>query len=145
MFKQVLDIPELDYKLTDKLNEKGLPRDSRVVDQFYSQDFMLGENGFPKSDVRMFLDTQSADLQMQIATRMQELKVQYPDQDLSNEEMIALTLDRNIQSAPDFQRWYAGLKDKKLEDYLNEQIAARQKAADPSSPDVIKFDEPKDE
>lgn len=145
MFKQALEIPEFDYKLTDKLNEKGLPRDSRVVDQFYSQEFMLGENGFPKSDVRMFLDTQSADLQLQIATRMQEIKAQYPDQDLSNEEMIALTLDRNIQSAPDFQRWYAGLKDKKLDEYLNEQIAARQNAAEISSSDVIKFDESKDE
>ena len=59
--------------------------------------------------------------------------------------MIDLTLDRNIQSAPDFQRWYAGLKDKKLDEYLNEQIAVRQKAADPSSPDKIKFDEPKEE
>lgn len=144
MFKQVLDIPEFDYKLTDKLNEKGLPRDSRVVDQFYSEEFMLGENGFPKSDVRMFLDTQSADLQLQIATRMQELKAQYPDQDLSNEEMIALTLDRNIQSAPDFQRWYAGLKDNKLVDYLNEQIEARKKAVE-SAQEKISFDENKNE
>ena len=117
-FIQILQLPEFDYKLTDKLNEKGLPIDSRVVDQFYSQPFMKGENGFPKSDVAMFLSTQSDDLKSQIAQRMEELKLEYPDQNLSNEELIALTVDRNIQSAPDFQRWYSQLKDQKLDDYL---------------------------
>lgn len=135
-FIQILPLPEFDYKLTDKLNEKGLPIDLRVVDQFYSQPFMKGENGFPKSDVAMFLSTQSDDLKAQIAQRMEELKLEYPDQDLSNDELIALTVDRNIQSAPDFQRWYSQLKDQKLDDYLKSFNTSKV-----DEKETIKFDE----
>ena len=88
MFRSCVELPEFDFKLTDKLNEKGLPIDSRVVDQFYSQPFLSGENGFPKSDIAMFLTTQSDDLKNQIAARMQEIKQDLPDQDLSNEDLI---------------------------------------------------------
>ena len=135
-------VPEHDFKLVDKLNEVGLPKDSRVVDQFYSEKFMRGENGFPKSDVAMFLQTQSDDLKMQIANRLEEFKIQYPDQDLSNEEIIARTLDRNIQSAPDFQRWFSQLGDQKIDEFLQQFVSVPK--TEPEK-EVINFEDNKEE
>ena len=137
-FINCVKLPEFDFKATDKLNEKGLPFDSRVVDQFYSQKFMLGESGFPRSDISLFLSTDSEDLKNQIAFRMQEIKQDLPDQDLSNEDMIRLVVDRNVQSAPDFQRWYSQLKDQKFEDYFKSLQASK---VDSPEKEVIKFDE----
>lgn len=141
-FINCVKLPEFDFKVTDKLNEKGLPFDSQVVDQFYSQKFMLGENGFPRSDISLFLSTDSEDLKNQIASRMQEIKQDLPDQNLSNEQLIRLTLDRNIQSAPDFQRFYSQLKDVNLDEYLKKFI---EKPAVVPEKEVINFEENKEE
>ena len=87
------------------LNEIGRFKDEIVVDQFYSQDFCKGENGFPQSDVSMMLREQNQELMQQIAMRMNEIKAQYPDQNLSDEVLAKITVPRNVQSAVDFRAW----------------------------------------
>lgn len=121
-------------------NNLGKPVDGIEVDQYYSQDFTLGENGFPRSDVSMLLSAQSEEIKMQVAMRMKEVQAKYPDQDLSDEQLAAMSIPRNVQSAADFKSWFSQLKDEGFEKTVKAYYEAHKPKSDPS-PDVIKFDE----
>ena len=93
-----------------ELNEIGKPIDDLMVDQFYSQDFNLGENGFPMNDVEVFFHTESDELRQVIAQRLQEVKSQYPDQSLSDEVLCSLVIPRNVQSYHDMREFGAQMR-----------------------------------
>lgn len=101
-----------------ELNEIGMPVDAPVIDQFYSQEFNLGENGFPMNDVEVFFHTESEELRQVIAQRLQEVKTQYPDQSLSDEVLCSMVIPRNVQSYHDMREFGAQLRNDGLEKYI---------------------------
>ena len=132
------------YNLFDFLdicekNEVGLPKDSKIVDQFYSQEFNRAENGFPRSDIECFLHAESEELKAQIACRMMEIKAKYPDQNLSDETLASMVVPRYVQSGVDFREWASSINElgfaKAVDKYVAEQQA---KQAKPES-NVIDF------
>lgn len=131
MFKSnlgILPTPPLE------LNEIGLPVDAPVIDQFYSQEFNLGENGFPMNDVEVFFHTESEELRQVIAQRLQEVKAQYPDQSLSDEVLCSMVIPRNVQSYHDLREFGAQLKHDGLEKCIENWKAEK------ASKEVIQFE-----
>lgn len=108
-----------------ELNEIGQPKDAIIVDQFYSQDFNRGENGFARSDIEAFIHAESDELKQVIAQRLYEVKSQYPDQNLSNEDMIKMCVPRNVQSLHDLRDWYSRIHGDSLEKSVNEWIKSK--------------------
>lgn len=120
------------------LNNIGKPEDGIEVDQYYSQDFCKGENGFPRSDISLLLSTQSEELKMQIAMRMKEVQGTYPDQNLSDEQLARMAIPRNVQSAADFKSWFSQIKDEGFEKVVSDYYEKNKSKVD--NPDTIKFD-----
>lgn len=89
----------------------GYDKDS----QFYSQDFNRAENGFARSDISAYIHAESDELKTVIAQRLNEIKDSYPDQNLSDEQLIQLCIPRNVQSYHDMRSWYASIKDEGFE------------------------------
>lgn len=136
MFRNNVCCTELDKY---PVNEIGRPVDEIVVDQFYSQDFNLGENGFARSDIQALIHAESDDLKMQIASRIVEVKAKYADSKLTDEQIAKLAIPRYVQSDHDFREWSASLGELGLEKSLVEQIKkVNEQSKD--SPDVIQFD-----
>ena len=124
-------------------DELGNFIDMRVVDQYPSQDFMMGENGFPRSDIAQMMHTDSEELRVALAARMTEIKAQYPDQNLSDEQLIKLTVPRYVQSQHEFREWASRIDELGFNKSIQEFVDSRQKDVDNS--DVIKFDNPDSE
>lgn len=88
----------------------GRPKNAQAVDQFDSQPFMFGENGFRRSDVSILMSAESEDLKLAIASRIQELKASSPDYSgLSDSEIAAMTIPRCVNSAAQFRDWASSL------------------------------------
>lgn len=130
-----------------ELNEVGIPVDAIIVDQFYSQDFNRGENGFARSDIESFIHAESDELRQVIAQRLYEVKSQYPDQNLSDEDLLKMVVPRNVQSFHDFREWNASIRNDGFEKSVNawrEQKLKEQEQrdtinfSDTSVPDVAK-------
>lgn len=102
-----------------EFNEVGIPVDAIIVDQFYSQDFNRGENGFARSDIESFIHAESDELRQVIAQRLYEVKSQYPDQSLSDEDLIKMVVPRNVQSFHDFREWSASIRNDGFEKSVN--------------------------
>lgn len=120
------------------LNNIGKPEDGIEVDQYYSQDFCKGENGFPRSDISLLLSAQSEELKMQIAMRMKEVQGTYPDQNLSDVQLVQMCVPRNVQSAADFKSWFSQIKDDGFEKVVSAYYEKNKPKVD--NPETIKFD-----
>ena len=136
------------YQIFDFLDicekdEVGNPKDSKPVDQFFSQEFNRAENGFPRSDVECFLHAESEELKAQIASRMQEIVSKYSNQELSDETLAKMVIPRWVQSAVDLREWSSQIDElgfaKAVDKYVAEQ-QAKQAANKPDS-NVIDFTE----
>lgn len=137
-----LDLPEY------PVNELGKPVDAIEVDQFYSGDFMKGENGFCRSDISQMLHTQSEELRQVIANRLVEVKAEYPDQNLSDEVLCKLAVPRYVQSQHDFREWASQIDELGFNKSIEEFVKSKQNEVVSDSPESIKFnegDDPKSE
>lgn len=139
--------PLYDYKDCDyPKDELGNPKDYMAVDQFYSQEFNKAENGFPKSDVSAFLDAQNEDLKAQIASRMSEVKAEYPDQSLSDDVLAKMCIPRNIQSLQQFREWASQIDELGFNKAVDQYIQDHQPKpeASESKIDFSKSDNPEE-
>lgn len=111
--KTVIGVPDnaKDYPK----NEIGKLVGALEVDQFYSQEFNRAENGFARSDISAFIHAESDEFKTVIAQRLNEVKAQYPDQNLSDEQLINLCVPRNVQSYHDMREWFGSIKDEGFE------------------------------
>lgn len=117
MFRSIFNFPETDINdlipvenLVYEKDSVGRPKGAQPVDQFDAQPFVLAENGFRSSDVSLLMKAESDDLKLQIASRIQELKVSNPDYSgLSDSEIAQLTIPRYVNSAAQFRDWAASL------------------------------------
>ncbi len=134
------DINDMDYEK----DSVGRPKNAQPVDQFDAQPFMMGENGFRRSDIAILASAESDDLKSAIAARMQQIQTQYPDQNLSDAELAALTIPRNCQSSSAFREWAASLEKSGFAKSVNEFIEAH-KPKETVSETKIDFSENKSE
>lgn len=61
--------------ISPKLDKNGRVKRVSSVDQFDAQDFMLGENGFKRSDISAYFHAEDQRLRDAILARMQEVKL----------------------------------------------------------------------
>lgn len=117
----------------------GRPKNAQAVDQFDSQSFMLGENGFRRSDVSILMSAESEDLKLAIASRIQELKASSPDYSgLSDSEIAAMTIPRYVNSAAQFRDWASSLDKSGFAKQVDSFIEANKAKFDQK--DTIAFD-----
>ena len=121
----------------------GRPVGAQPVDQFDAQPFMMGENGFRRSDIAIMMSTESDDLKRAVAARLQEIQSQFPDQSLSDSELAQMAFPRNCQSAAMARDWYASLEKSGLAKQVDDFV----KANTPMEPsqETIKFDDSQSE
>ena len=121
MFRTTYVYPENDILYLDgskesiercgiELDSVGRPKGAQPVDQFDSQPFMMGENGFRRSDISILMSAESDDLKRAVASRMEEIKAQFPDQTLSDSELADMAKPRYCQSWSDLRDWSASLE-----------------------------------
>ena len=149
MFRNEIDFgphdinPNIDVKDLCYERVKGsdiLPKGAQPVDQFDSEPFMMGENGFRRSDISILMSAQSDDLKRSIANRLQEIQVQFPDQSLSDAELAQMAIPRYAQSASGFRDWAASIEKSGFAKSVNEWIDAHKSEEQKS--DTIDFTEP---
>ena len=75
------------------------PDKVQVVDQFESNDFAHGENGFPRSLISQIMHAESEELQNMLLKRLSDVKVSDENKGKTNEQIIRETLPRYVQSA----------------------------------------------
>lgn len=122
-----------------ELDSVGRPLGAQPVDQFDAQPFMMGENGFHRSDIAVLMSAQSDDLKRAVAQRLTEINTQFPDQTLSDAELAQMAFPRYAQGYADMRDWYSSLD----KSGLAKQVDAYIKANTPKQPDsTIKFDDP---
>lgn len=146
MFKNVTIYSESDWINYDwnKPDKKLFPQDSvgrvvgaQPVDQIDSMPFMMGENGFRRSDISLIINAQSDDLKQSIASRLVELRSDFPDQTLPDEQLAALTIPRRCQSAAEFRDWAAARDNSQFAKAVDDYISKHQ----PKTEQTIKFDD----
>lgn len=135
------DYINIDYSNKDNypIDSVGRPIGACPVDQFDSQSFMMGENGFRRSDIAILVSAESEDLKRAIAARIVEINSNFPDQSLSDSELAAMAIPRNCQSSSMIRDWAASLE----KSGFAKAVDAFVKANTPDKPDdTIKFDSP---
>lgn len=75
------------------------------VDQFPTQDFNLGENGFPMSDIQLILKTDSEELRKVLLSRLEVQKQMESNPDMSDEELIRNVVPRYIQTPAEIKEF----------------------------------------
>lgn len=129
-----------DYNPETMLKDSvGRPVGAQPVDQFDAQPFMMGENGFRRSDIAILVNAESDDLKRAVAARLSEVQSDFPDQSLSDEQLAQLTIPRNVQSSSMFRDWSAQLEHSGFAKSVNafkEELDKRQV----SQQETIKFD-----
>lgn len=149
MFINDVILPENDINplvpIEDMVFEKdafGRPKGAQPVDQFDAQPFLLGENGFRRSDISIMMHAESDDLKASIASRMDEVKSTPIKGDYTDEELASMCIPRRVQSQSDFRDWYASIKDRHFEDVVNDWKKKHSKKSD-GSIEFEKSDDPK--
>lgn len=153
MFRNQFIYPEMDiinlqsYEDCEKcgieLDSVGRPVGSQPVDQFDSQPFMMGENGFRRSDISILMSSQSDDLKSAIAARMTEIKSNFPDQSLSDSELAKMAYPRYAQGYADTRDWMASLDKSGLSKAIDSYVEANKPKE--SEKEVIDFSDSKTE
>lgn len=133
-----------DYIFTDwsdpnqiETDSVGRPLGAQPVDQFDAQPFMMGENGFRRSDIAIMMSAESDDLKRAVAARLVEINSQFPDQSLTDSELAAMAIPRSCQSAAMMRDWYASLDKSGLAKSVDDYVKAHTPKRDDST---IKFD-----
>lgn len=142
--ESILNANPRDYIFTDwsdpnqiETDSVGRPLGAQPVDQFDAQSFMMGENGFRRSDIAILINAESDDLKRSVAARLEEINTQFPDQTLSDSELAAMAIPRSCQSAAMMRDWYASLDKSGLAKSVDEYVKVNTSKPDDST---IKFD-----
>lgn len=72
------------YQLRDENGELV----KRAIDQFYAQEFCIGPNGFPESDITLLMRATTQKEYEMIAARLQEIKKTNPDNSKKSDKQI---------------------------------------------------------
>lgn len=135
----VTDFIHIDWSDSSQIetDSVGRPKGAMPVDQFDAQPFMMGENGFRRSDIAILMNAESDDLKRAVAARLEEINSQFPDQSLTDSELAAMAIPRSCQSASMMRDWYSSLDKSGLAMSVDEYVKANTPKED--SHDSIKF------
>lgn len=137
------DIYTLDWSNPDEVlierDSVGRPLFAQPVDQFDSQPFVMGENGFRRSDIAILQSAESEDLKKAIASRIVEIQASYPDQNLSDADLASMAIPRYCQSSSSLRDWAASLENSGISKVADTYIKAAQKPK--VEQPTIKFDD----
>lgn len=97
-------------KLTCPRDSVGRPQGAQAVDQFDSEPFMMGENGFRRSDIGIMMSSESDQLKQTVAARLVEIKSQPGADGLNDHELAQLAVPRSCQSPASLTDWQASLE-----------------------------------
>lgn len=114
-----------DYKPV--CNSVGVIDGAMPVDQIDAQEFMMGENGFHRSDISVLMTSQNEDLKKSIAARWCEIKSSLPDQSLSDVDLAKMAVPRYCQSASSLRDWMASLENGSISKSVSEFIKSHTK------------------
>ena len=101
-----------------KLNKDGRVARVSSVDQFDGQDFMMGENGFKRSDISAYMHAESQKLKDSILARMQEVDLPegYPA-DTPVSEIINQIVPKYCNTSSSIREFIANIPDKSFDEY----------------------------
>lgn len=121
-FTKTKDVPSIEAKL----NKDGRVARVSAVDQFDGQDFMMGENGFKRSDISAYMHAESQKLKDAILARMQEVDLPegYPA-DTPVSEIINQIIPKYCNTSASVREFIANIPDKSWDEYqksLNSQV-----------------------
>lgn len=145
MFK--LDIPttvcpDFDINLIESKDRKhscerdsfGNPKHAQVVDQFDSQPFLQGENGFRRNDIAILQGAESEELKEAIASRLVEMRDNASFSDMSDSEIAKLAIPRYCQTPASLSDWQASIDHgnlaKEVDSFISAKESEAQKQAD---------------
>lgn len=129
-FTKTKEVPSIEAKL----NKDGRVARVSAVDQFDGQDFMMGENGFKRSDISAYMHAESQKLKDAILARMQEvdLPAGYPA-DTPVSEIINQIVPKYCNTSASVREFIANIPDKSWDDYkksLEEQSESSESKID---------------
>lgn len=140
MFK--LDIPttvcpDFDINLIESKDRKhscerdsfGNPKHAQVVDQFDSQPFLQGENGFRRNDIAILQGAESEELKEAIASRLVEMRDNASFGDMSDSEIAKLAIPRYCQTPASLSDWQASIDHGNLANEVDAFISAKESEA----------------
>ena len=126
-FTKTKEVPPIEAKL----NKDGRVARVSSVDQFDGQDFMLGENGFKRSDISAYMHAESQKLKDAILARMQEvdLPVGYPA-DTPVSEIISQIVPKYCNTSASVREFIANIPDKSWDEYKKSLISQNDSSVD---------------
>lgn len=127
----LIDIKDMDYERMS--GSDIIPKGAQPVDQFDSQPFMMAQNGFRRSDIAILMSAESEQLKQAISARIQDIKVSFPDQDLSDADLAAMAIPRHCQSQSAFRDWSASLEKGGFAKAVDDYIAKNKPAEEPKN------------
>lgn len=128
-----------------RLNKDGRVERVSAVDQFDGQEFMLGDNGFKRSDISAYFHADSEKLRQAILERMQEVKL--PDGfafDTPVGEIIDMIVPAYCKTSAQIREWMSTVKDQAFDKFVEKNFPNSESKSD----DKISFvdtHEPKSE
>lgn len=128
-----------------RMNKDGRVERVSAVDQFDGQDFMLGDNGFKRSDISAYIHADSEKLRQAILERMQEFKL--PDGFAPGTpvgDIIDQIVPAYCKTSAQIRDWMSTVKDQAFDKFIEKNFPK----PEPSSDNKIDFKgtlEPKSE
>lgn len=102
-----------------RLNKDGRVERVSAVDQFDGKEFMLGDNGFKRSDISAYIHADSEKLRQAILERMQEVNL--PDgfsPDTPVGDIIDLIVPAYCKTSAQIREWMSTVKDQAFDKYV---------------------------
>lgn len=85
----------------------GVPVNAQIVDQTPANEFLIADNGFPRSDISILKKTQDASLQQSILARMVELRGTPAAEGLTDAELASRAIPRSVNTTASLRDWLA--------------------------------------
>lgn len=120
-----------------RLNKDGRVERVSAVDQFDGQDFMLGDNGFKRSDISVYIHSDSEKLRQAILERMQEVKLPEgfaPDTPVG--DIIDQIVPAYCKTSAQIRDWMSTVKDQSFDKFMEKNFPK----PDTSSESKINFE-----
>lgn len=106
-----------------RLNKDGRVERVSAVDQFDGQEFMLGDNGFKRSDISAYIHADSEKLRQAILERMQEVKL--PDgfaPDTPVGDIIDQIVPAYCKTSAQIREWMSTVKDQAFDKFMEKNF-----------------------
>lgn len=106
-----------------ELDKNGRVARVSVCDQFEGQEFMLGDNGFKRSDISVYIHADSEKLRQAILERMQEVKLPGGFAlDTPVGDIIDQIVPAYCKTSAQIREWMSTVKDQAFDKFLEKNF-----------------------